>query len=173
MKETRQISVVIDTSILIDLYKLDLVDPFFQLKLSVTTSLFVLNEITDSQQYLLFEQYIKSGVLRIDDPNEAQLSSAINQFQRVENKKLSLTDCCIIELTVRSNCELFTSDSRIREQSELNKVSCKGLVAVIEKMVYADVLENTAGIAKLEKYCINNIRAPKKECQDLIERLKN
>lgn len=162
---------VSDTSILIELIRLDLLECFFRLKFLVTTSTFVVVEVNDKAQIEMIKNFVAAGMLRVDSPDERQLSVAVDLFQK--GGKLSLTDCCVIELATRTGATVLTSDQRLKEESEHFNVRCNGLLFIIEQMVNSNLIDKSQGVAKLQMHSNGNRRAPKRECLALVELWKS
>ena len=163
--------VVSDTSILIELLKLDLLESFFQLKFSMATSIFVIEEVTDREQTELIKRFIGENVLLVNSPDERQLALAVSLYHK--NSKLSLTDCCVIELAQRIGATVLTGDQRMREESERNKIPCAGFLTIMQQLVAENLLSKEQGVQKVEMHSANNKRAPKLECLALVERWKD
>ena len=57
--------VVNDTNIFIDLHSIGLLDQFFELPIKVHTVDFVINELTDEEQFNAISKFIKNGKLNV------------------------------------------------------------------------------------------------------------
>lgn len=84
--------VVNDTNIFIDLYSIGVLEYFFQLPINVHTVDFVLNELTEKEQFSAVNRYINEGKLLIRTFNSNELVE-IADLQMSANGNVSFTDC--------------------------------------------------------------------------------
>lgn len=167
MKNNNKI-VIKDSCILFDLIDLQLTDYFFELDIYVNTTQHVIEEITDKAQQIEINKYITNGKLIVDS------KGSFESIQTIFNdcKGLSLADCSVLELTIRLNGIILSSDKSLRNESEKRKFTVHGILWIIEKLCDKNIITREVAINKLEIYPKINDRAPKIEIESLIKTLK-
>ena len=76
--------VVNDTNIFIDLHSIGLLDQFFELPIKVHTVDFVINELTDKEQFNAISKFIKNGKLNVQSFEADELLEIIELQSRRE-----------------------------------------------------------------------------------------
>jgi len=161
--------IVQDSCILFDLIKLDLINDFFQLNLDVFTTPHVIAEITEESQLTEITSYITDGILQIDVTGSYEVIVSIFN----ENPGLSFADSSVLELAFRKTGIILSSDRSLRNKSEQRNITVRGIVWLIESLSKEEILSKEKAISKLESYLKLNCRAPKKEINELINKLRN
>jgi predicted nucleic acid-binding protein len=163
------IVLVNDANILIDLLKLDLIDPFFQLHCEFHVTDLVAAEVLEENVKEL-ERYVTDGIL-------IKRSFAFEELQEirlVKNKHpgLSIADCSCVYLSTRLSATLLTGDAVLRRAAKRNRIPVHGLFWVFEELLVQSILSKKQAHKKLTKLMEINPRLPKKECQDRLKTWK-
>ena len=123
----RDVVVVSDTSVLIDLERGGLLEAAFRLPFAFA--------VPD----LLYEKELKAHGsrlielgLRIGELDGEGVTQAL-EYQR-RTPALSLPDCFALALAARGNWTLLTGDSRLRRLAEAIRVDCHGLLWLLDEM---------------------------------------
>lgn len=161
--------VVKDACILFDLIDLDLIAPFFELDLIVLTTPQVIAEITDVQQLEIVSAYIKSDKLTVDNWGQLDAIDALLN----DNKGLSFADSSVLELALRRNAVLLSSDGSLRKVSVNSGLVVRGVLWIIEELVRKGIVPKTQAASVLDMYPKVNHRAPVSEINKLLERIKD
>jgi rRNA maturation endonuclease Nob1 len=160
--------VIKDSCILFDLVELNLIKGFFQLDVIAFTTQSVIEEINNDEQWKIIETYIISGKLIIDKLGTYEDITEIES----QYAALSFTDSSVLELAIRKKAVLLTSDGSLRKISISKQVSVRGLLWIIEELSLRNIITVESAIEKLNTYSEVNSRAPIKEIQNLIDKLK-
>lgn len=155
--------VVSDTNIFIDLFKLDLIDSFFQIGWKIHTNIFVLNELTDEMQQTTLLNHPELIVEHYDDP--LSLSSVRLLFDRRLRLGLSFTDCSVISQGINLSCPILTGDGKMRKTAKEMSVECHGILYVLDHII-EQLLTFEEGIQVLEKLKRINPRVPLVEIEN-------
>lgn len=156
-----------DACVLFDLIDLNLFEIFFQLGLTIVTTEAVINEIADETQLDLVNQKITLNRIMID--KDADDSLIFKFYEHYAG--LSFADCSILELAIRKNGILLSSDKSLRNISVKLNIEVHGLLWIIILLVDNDCLTKEDAIEKLKEYMKINLRAPQKEILKLITNL--
>jgi predicted nucleic acid-binding protein len=159
------IIVVNDANILIDLVKLQILSPFFDLDFQFCTTDLVLEELHDHQKTEL-EPYIDSGQLQVQEISEEQLIEIIKI--RMERPSLSEQDCSAFYQAQHLKATLITSDNTLRKFAKIKNLDVHGHLWVFDQMVIAQTLSPALAAFKLDELCdsINpKLNLPRKECE--------
>lgn len=163
MSDKKQI-VVKDACILFDLVDLNLLGDFFQLEFIALTTPQVIGEITNEVQWNEISKFIEGGQLQIDADGEF---GAIQELFD-EHSGLSLPDCSVLELAIRKNAIIYSSDGGLRKISAQRKITVRGILWIVEELHSKGILGKEISLEKLALYQTINQRAPLKEIQNLI-----
>jgi len=164
---TKEEIVIKDACVLFDLLDLNLMEEFYKLDLIVYTTPQVIAEVTDEDQLSKVNVYIQSMKLKIDGNG---LVDDV-QFISDEYPGLSFADSSVIELAIRKNCTVLSSDNTLRKISVKKKLIVHGMVWIIEELHRCEIISSENAIEKLRSYPEINQRAPKKEIDELIRKL--
>lgn len=167
MSEERNIIVVQDACILFDLVDLDLLKVFFQLELTVLTTPQVITEITDEDQQSAISIHLQNGELKVDEGGSYEsISELFDEFPG-----LSFADCSVLELALRKNAVVLSSDGGLRKISRRKKCEVHGTLWIIQELHDFGIIGKAAAIEKLKMYASINLRAPKKIIAQMITAL--
>jgi len=156
--------VIKDACILFDLVDLNLLEDFFRLGLSAFTTPQVIAEITNETQWGEVSKFIKNGKLQIDAEGEFELIAGIFD----EHPGLSIPDSSVLELAIRKDAIIFSSDGSLRKISLRKNLKVRGVLWIIEELHSSNFLSKETTIQKLSNYQTINQRAPLKEIKQLI-----
>jgi len=161
--------VIQDTCILFDLVDLGLLKDFFQLDFVVYTTPYVIEEILTENHKKEITFYQNNGQLSVDSNGTLEaITTIFNEFE-----ELSFADSSVLELAIRRDAVLFSADGSLRRISRRKKVIVRGTLWIIEKLYEEKLITLGVAIERLENYIDINARAPIKEINKLISRLKN
>lgn len=167
MSEARNIVVVQDACILFDLADLDLLKVFFQLELTVLTTPQVITEITDEDQQSAINIHLQNGELKVDkDGTYDSISELFDEFPG-----LSFADCSVLELAIRKNAMVLSSDGGLRKISRRKHCEVHGTLWIIQELHDFGVIGKATAIEKLKLYASINLRAPKKIIEQMVTAL--
>ena len=158
-----------DSCVLFDLVDLNLLDEFFLMEYSFYTTAHVIEEIKDDTQISSIEKYITNGVLNID--NLGSLESIEPIFD--EYPSLSYTDSSVLELALRIDGILISSDKSLRNISKRNNIEVKGFLWIVFKLVEDEIITDHRALEVLDEYPKQNVRAPILEINKLKHIIKN
>lgn len=170
MLERTNVNIIItDACILIDLIELDLINQFLESMQNVYTTNQVVREITDPAQKQKLATIIAAGQIITDD--NADFSTLLSL--QAEYTSLSIPDCSVLELAIRKQGIVFTSDGRLRKACANKGLNVCGVLWIIENLCTRGIINTTIAIAKLSEYGIINKRAPKSEIQVLSAKIQS
>lgn len=127
--------VIQDTCILFDLVDLNLLKDFFQLDFVVFTTSQIIAEIQTETHKEEIEEYLDNGKLKVD--SDGIYEAIISIFD--EFAALSFADSSVLELAIRKDAVLFSSDGSLRKISKRKKIIVRGTLWIIEKLYNAIV----------------------------------
>lgn len=168
MSDKKEI-VIKDACILFDLVDLNLLEDFFQLDVSAFTTPQVIGEITNEMQWEEISKFINNGKLQIDADGEFEVIAALYD----EHAGLSIPDSSVLELAIRKDAIIFSSDGSLRKISVKKNLTVRGILWIVEELHSREYLSSKIAIEKLNLYEIINQRAPIKEIKKLIDKLNN
>ncbi len=166
MSDKKQI-VIKDACILFDLVDLNLLGDFFQLGFIALTTPQVIGEITNETQWQEISKFVDNGKLQIDADGEFEaIQELFDEYQG-----LSLPDSSVLELAIRKDAIIYSSDGSLRKISVKQGLTVRGVLWIIEELHVIGFLKKQEAIEKLNLYETINQRAPMKEIENLIKRL--
>lgn len=159
--------VIQDACILFDLIDLGLIAPFFSLELTVMTTPQVVIEVTDDDQLHVTREFIENGTLIVDG------TGGLTEIQEIlgKNSGLSFADSSVLELAIRVNGAVLSSDLKLRNATARSGLTVRGILWVVEELHASKLLSKTEALEKLSLYEKINDRAPRSEIRILIERI--
>ena len=148
---------VVDTSIIIDLYRGEILAEFFKLPYVFVTADVILEELKKPDGKLLIE-----FGLRID---ELEGSYVLEIFQlRIIHRKPSVNDLFAFMLAKNLNATLLTNDGSLRKVTQQYKIPVHGILWILDEMVRLDVLLNHQATRALHFICDSGSHLPQDEC---------
>ncbi len=169
MSDSSKQILISDACILFDLIDLKLIEVFFSQDYHFNTTSFVQNEIVEREQKLIIEKHIASGKLKID--SDASIETTIELQSKYPT--LSFSDCSLLDLALRIDAILLTSDKSLRNIAERNSIIVRGILGIILNLFQNRIIPLDVAIKSLEEYTIINHWAPKHEAKMMISKLKN
>ena len=161
--------VIKDSCILFDLVDLNLLEDFFRLELYAITTPQVISEITHEAQWGEIVKYIDKGVLKIESNGEMK---TINELFD-EYPGLSVADCSVLELAIRKQAIIFSSDGSLRKISTRRGFTVRGILWIIEELCNKELINKDRALEALNIYQTVNQRAPIKEIESLTNKILN
>jgi predicted nucleic acid-binding protein len=159
--------VVQDACVIFDLIDLGLIHTFFDLPVDVYTTHQVIEEIDYPIQLDVINNLIADGKLLVKSDGSVSHIYAIVS----ENSGLSFADGSVLELAIRVNGVVLSSDMKLRNATVRNSLTVRGVLWVIEELQRHSLLSTEDAIEKLSIYEYINDRAPRTEIRYMIERL--
>lgn len=156
-----------DACILFDLIDLELLASFYELNLTVITTVQVLDEILDPIQLAKVMAYVECGKLQVDAFGQIDAISSILET----NPGLGFTDASVIEVAVRRQAMILSSDKSLRNESARRHLTVSGLLWILEELYENGIISLLVTLEKLRLYQDVNKRSPKKEIEQLIAKL--
>ncbi len=164
--------IISDTNIFLDLYETDSLKEFFSLPYEIRTTMLVFSEIKGDKELQAVKPFIDSGKLKIEQLSTAEFTACLN-MSLTTPEDLSVTDCSVWQKAKQNNAKLITNDRKLRKAAENDKVEVHGILFVFEKMTEKNVMPYDKAINAVSKLITINKRCPKKQAQDLIDKLEN
>ncbi|MGI6484004.1 MAG: hypothetical protein ACOX0R_00045 [Candidatus Dojkabacteria bacterium] len=138
--------VVNDTSVLIDLIKLGLLEVFAHSKFELWIPDFVHNEIIDQKDE--FEKYIKHfNVYEFTSEEVFEL-----YVKHANNPELSLVDISVLHVAEKKEMVLCTSDNALRKKAQYFGVDVHGLLWILEELLKQGVLKKKEVVKQAKRY---------------------
>ena len=81
---------------------------------------------------------------------------------------LSFSDCSLLELAIRLNATLITSDKKLKNIAHKNAIVVMGLLGVIKQLFESKLINRDFAIEKLHDYLRINSWAPVEETKNLL-----
>ena len=144
-------------------------DQFFKLDWIVFTTNAVFDEIKNPSQKEIVLQFVDNGKIQIDSFGNDDFVFRL----ALDNPGLSSVDCTVIDLAIRKNAILLSSDNSVRKQSQLRNINVHGILWIIKSMVLEGVISSNDGIRNLHEYERINPRTPRKKIKELMNVLTN
>lgn len=160
--------VISDTCILIDLVDLNLIEDIFHLSLNMFTTPSVIDEIIDQGQLKIISKHLDNQNIILDQMGDDDVIFSIFN----ENPGLSLVDSAVLELAIRRNGILLSSDKSLRNESRKRSIIVQGTLWIIKKLEESLIISTETALEKLNRYPKVNQRTPKREIDELIVNLK-
>ena len=156
--------VVNDTNIFIDLHSIGLLDQFFELPIKVHTVDFVINELTDEEQFNAISKFIKNGKLNVQSFEADELLEII-KLQSKAGGNVSIPDCAVWNYAKKHNYTLLTGKKAIE-----SNVTVKGIIFIFDHLVECEIITPQDAVIKLQELMKHNSRLPKSIIQERIEK---
>ncbi len=163
-----------DTNILIDLSNAGLLDSCKSLNISFQTIDFVINEITDENQYAAVQQLVDSGYLRVNVFSDKEMMVLYDYFSKIDDyTNLSIVDCALLLFAKNGGCRLLTGDKALKNKAIQEGVIVSGLLYLTDLMVVDGVVDKMQMADCLERLLQNNCRLPKSIIRERIDSYRN
>lgn len=163
--------IINDANILIDLIKLELINPFFRLeKIKYVTTDFVFEELYEEQKQQL-HSFIQAGQLEIINSSGEELIE-ISKIASSSNG-LSIQDCSVYYFASKLQGILLTGDGKLRKFSTKKGIEVHGIIYLFDEFLSNHIIDYQTAIKKIELLLSFNTRLPKKEIEKQIEEWKD
>ncbi len=160
------IFLVNDANILIDLLKIDLIDPFFKMEYGFQVTDMALAEIQEENAATI------SGIIEIGLLTRQRFTFEellhIQQIE-VENPSLSIADCSCLYLAEKIAATLLTGDAALRRIAEQKGITVHGILWILDEIVARGLLSEKITQKKLVQLMALNPRLPINECQKRLK----
>lgn len=148
---------VVDTSIIIDLYRGEILVKFFKLPYVFVTADVILEELLEPESKLLIELG-----LRIDG---LEGSYVLEIFRlRTIHRKPSVNDLFAFMLAKSLNATLLTNDGSLRKVAQLYEIYVHGVLWILDEMVRLNILLKHQAATALHLICDSGSHLPQDEC---------
>ncbi len=161
-----QIVAIHDSSILIDLIRIQLLDKCLLLPYSFGTTRFIFEEIDEDQQGILQLQISKQKFQLFPLSAEDLQKLSVEQL---EDARLSQEDWSALYCARKHNGLLLTGDGRLRKKAEEKVVPVHGVLWILDELVRYDHLSFQKAIQTLKVLQEINSRLPANECEKKIK----
>ncbi len=161
--------VIKDACIIFDLVDLDLLGSFFSLAVTAITTPQVIGEILDEDQLKAISAYVDNGLLQVDNSGDYQRMLEIAE----QYPGLSTADSSVLEIALRKEAIIFSSDGLLRKISTNKNLTVRGVLWIIEQLFIGGLITKEVALGKLQVYSDINMRAPKKEIDKLIDKIRH
>jgi predicted nucleic acid-binding protein len=148
---------VVDTSIIIDLYRGEILAQFFKLPYVFVTADVILEELLEPEGKILIE-----FGLRIDG---LEGSYVLEVFQlRTIHRKPSVNDLFAFMLAKSLNATLLTNDGSLRKVAQQYEIPVHGVLWILDEMVRLNILLKHQAVTALHLICDRGSHLPQDEC---------
>jgi hypothetical protein len=155
-----------DASVLIDLLETGLLGSWFKLGIETHVSDLVLAEISQPDQRPVVEGFVSAGLLNVAiiENGDVQRLAALANLSR--ELKVSIPDASAVHLAeTLDQAFLLTSDGTLRLGAERRGLEVRGLLWVLDLLVWHDVLSCADARTALAAVLAANSRQPLHECE--------
>ncbi len=161
----KNVLVIYDANILIDICKLALVDEVFRLPYEFRTVDVVWDELREVHQadYL---PYIKSGQFVVSEIEEEEMMEVFSI--RSKRLQLSIPDCSALVYAKNRKGILLTSDKNLRRTARQNAVEVRGHLWMFDELFAGHIMSGSLLIDKLAelRQKVNpRLGLPEEECE--------
>lgn len=162
--------IITDTNIFFDIISIGALPEFFSLDYEIYTTVFVIQEIRQSDQKEEIEVFIRAKELKIIEFT----SDEIGEIEGLKTRKSfkGITDKSVLWKSLQLDCPLLTGDRKLRSEAENQGVEVHGTIWVIACLVEKDLIEMTKAIQLLKKLKQINSSLPFDEIDKLIKKYR-
>lgn len=169
--ETKNIVIVEDTNILIDLANTGLLAKSHNLDICFYTTDMVMHELKDSTQQSQVLRLKEGERLTVVETQGADLINvSLTYHQLTQKSNLSLPDVSVMLLAEKMGCRLLTSDQQLKKHARLRGIECNGLLWLTDRMVDELDVHPHDMAAYLQRLLDTNNRAPYSEVMERIDK---
>ncbi len=158
--------VVNDANIFIYLYKVGLLEEFFQLPWEVHTTDFVMSELQREDQKDAVSCLKEVEMLHVAQFGFEEIVE-INKLRLrfCEKTNISLTDSSVWYYAKQNGYIMLTSDCKLRQSAMRDGVDVKGILYIFDMLVETETISLEVALEKLSLLYIINPRLPKDEIE--------
>jgi predicted nucleic acid-binding protein len=161
---------ITDTNVFFDIISIGALPEFFSLEYEIYTTVFVIQEIKQSDQKEAIEVFIRSKELSVVHFTTDEIEE-IQRFKTIKNFR-GITDKSVLWKSLQLGCILLTGDRKLRVEAEAHEVEVHGSVWVIRSLIENDTISKAKGIQLLETLKQVNSSLPFSDIDKLIRNLK-
>lgn len=161
-----------DTNIFIDLHSVGLLEEMCRLPYEIHTVDFVVAEIADADQRRIFDELVAQGGIFIDGFTADEVIEIVEEHSSVSGN-LSIPDCSVCYFARKHNVPMLTGDRRLRRYAEEQSIEVHGILFIFDELVRHDIISTSMAADRLEELFAINVRLPKAEIRERINRWKN
>lgn len=158
-----------DANILIDLYKIGLLENCMRLNYRFCTTDIIFAELYDEQCAFL-QTCIAKGQFYLIAITEDELTEIKNLSAK--NTQLSEQDFSAYYYAEKQQAILLTGDQRLKKLALANAIEVHGILWVFDEMVACSCLSKENAIHSLQLLITKNKRIPVTECEVLLQKWK-
>ncbi len=151
-----------DTNIWIDFRNADLLAELFQLPLTLCSTDFVMNELTDLPQDSLVEQG-----LQVETLNEGAVAQLFTLMGAHRNS--SLADVSCYYLAQQTGHPLLTGDGKLRKQATKDGIQVFGVLWLLDQLVAHTIVAPVRAAEALRAMLEHGARLPPTECHQRLQ----
>ena len=154
-----------DASVLIDLLEAGVLGSWFKLGIETHVPDLVLAEIVQPQQRPVVEGFVNAGLLKVAVIGNGEVEQLATLATLSRELKVSIPDASAVHLAeALDGAFLLTSDGTLRLGAERRGLEVRGLLWVLDLLVWHDVLSCADAITALAAVLAANSRQPLHEC---------
>lgn len=161
-----------DTNIFIDLHSVGLLEEMCRLPYEIHTVDFVVAEIADADQRRIFDELVARGEISVDGFTADEVIEIVEEHSSVSGN-LSIPDCSVCYFARKHNVPMLTGDRRLRRYAEEQSIEVHGILFIFDELVSHDIISTSMAADRLEELFAINVRLPKAEIRERINRWKN
>lgn len=155
-----------DASVLFDLLEVGLLGSWFKLGIETHIPDLVLAEVKKPQQRPVVEGFVSAGLLKVATIEGGDVQQLATLAKLSQELKVSIPDASAVHLAeTLDEAFLLTCDGTFRQGAERRGLEVRGLLWVLDLLVWHDVLSCADAITALAAVLAANSRQPLHECQ--------
>lgn len=155
-----------DASVLIDLANGDLIGHWFGLGISTIITESVRTEIRRGNQEDLIRPFIDAGLIQIDKVSDSNAVLWLDSISTIASRlRISFADATALICAKEKDAILLTGDGRLREKAQDHGVTVRGVLWVLDVLVWENVLGCEEAMDSLEAIVLEGARLPDEECE--------
>jgi len=162
--------IITNTNIFFDIISIGALPELFSLDYKIFTTVFVIQEIKQSDQKESIEVFIRAKELTVIEFGSDEIDE-IEEFKTIKNFK-GITDKSVLWKSMKLNCPLLTGDRKLRSEAENQGVEVHGTIWVIERLVEKNLINLARGVHLLETLKQVNSSLPFDEIDKLIKKYR-
>jgi predicted nucleic acid-binding protein len=122
---------ITDTNILIDLLTANLEELLFQIEADICTTDFVMGELTQVDERVRMEKFVKAGLLKVVGFEDIEPLLAMP----IKRKRLKIADRSAMFVAIKEKATLLSGDGDLRKEAQENGVEVHGAIWLFEVFV--------------------------------------
>ena len=155
-----------DASVLIDLLEAGLLGSWFKLGIETHIPDLVLAEIAQPQQRPIVDGFVSAGLMKVAKIGNGEVTKLAALAAISRELGVSIPDASAVQLVESLDKGfLLTSDGTLRLGAEARGLEVRGLLWVLDLLVWHDVVTFAEAIKALSTVLAANSRQPAHECE--------